>query len=179
MKLFSGFTSHCLPSSQWAASILYSPCIGIKYFGFINLNNSFSSSCLACPLVWTFNSLALVYTFAPFKYNLLIILLIDIAFPGIGDDENITVSSGIRVIFLSLPLAILDKAASGSPCDPVHNKHTLDGSILLASSLVMNISLSLIYPHSKAISILLFILLPNTATFLLYCLHVWTICVSL
>ena len=75
------------------------------------------------------------------KKNLFIILFIDKAFPGIGEDENITVSSFINVIFLSFPFAILESAANGSPWLPVQSKHTFSGAILFASSLVINISL--------------------------------------
>ena len=35
--------------------------------------------------------------------------------PGIGDELNTTVSSGIILICLCVPLAILDNAAIGSP----------------------------------------------------------------
>ena len=37
------------------------------------------------------------------------------AFPGIGLDEKITISSGLSDICLKVPSAILDKAAKGSP----------------------------------------------------------------
>ena len=43
---------------------------------------------------------------------------------GIGEDEKITISFGDNFICLCVPLAILDSAARGSPCEPVHNKHT-------------------------------------------------------
>ena len=62
-------------------------------------------------------------TLTPFKYNLLIILLILSPLPGIGEEENITKSSGKRDICLCVPLAIRDNAASGSPWEPVHNIH--------------------------------------------------------
>ena len=39
----------------------------------------------------------------------------DVAFPEIGEDEKITTSFGDNLICLCAPLAILDKAASGSP----------------------------------------------------------------
>ena len=74
---------------------------------------------------------------------MLIVLDTDAPLPGIGDEENITTSSGIRVICLCVPEAILDKAASGSPWLPVHNRHTSLGFIWLASSAVITISLSL------------------------------------
>ena len=55
-----------------------------------------------------------------FKLINFIILLIPAAFPGIGFDENTTRSSGINEICLCVPFAILERAASGSPCEPVH-----------------------------------------------------------
>ena len=57
----------------------------------------------------------LVYTLTPFKYNLLIVLDTEDAFPGIGDEENITISFGNNLICLWEPDAILDRAANGSP----------------------------------------------------------------
>ena len=82
-----------------------------------------------------------VNTFIPFKYNLLIVLEILTAFPGIGLDEKITISSGLSDICLKVPSAILDKAAKGSPWLPVHKKHTSLGFKFLASSGVIIISL--------------------------------------
>ena len=43
------------------------------------------------------------------------VLPILIALPGIGLDEKITTSSGLNLIDLCSPSAILDKAAKGSP----------------------------------------------------------------
>ena len=37
------------------------------------------------------------------------------AFPGIGEEENTTMSSGLKEICLCVPSAIRDKAANGSP----------------------------------------------------------------
>ena len=47
--------------------------------------------------------------------NLFIIFEILNAFPGIALDEKITTSSGLNLIYLCVPLDILDNAASGSP----------------------------------------------------------------
>ena len=80
---------------------------------------------------------------------------------------------------LWVPLAILDKAASGSPWLPVHNRHTLLGLNWLASSADINILLSYIYPHFIANSIDFYILQPNRAIFLLLFLQVSTMCLSL
>ena len=85
----------------------------------------------------------LVNTLTPFLYNLLIVLDTEAVLPGIGDEEKITTSSGISVICLWLPEAILDNAAKGSPWLPVHKRHTSLGFIWLASSAVIIILLSL------------------------------------
>ena len=45
----------------------------------------------------------------------LTIVLFNEELPGIGLDENITTSLGSNLICLCVPLAILDKAANGSP----------------------------------------------------------------
>ena len=80
----------------------------------------------------------------------MIVLEILKAFPGIAEEENITKSFGCNFICLCVPLAILDKAESGSPCVPVQSKHTLFGAKELASSGVTNISLFLIaYKYLK------------------------------
>ena len=66
------------------------------------------------------------------------------AFPGIAEEEKITISSSCNLIWRWEPLAILERAASGSPWEPVQSKHTsLDGS-RFASSGVTNISLCFI-----------------------------------
>ena len=62
----------------------------------------------------------MVNTRTPFKYSLLMILLILSALPGIGLDEKITKSSPSSDICLCCPLAIRDNAARGSPWEPVH-----------------------------------------------------------
>ena len=49
------------------------------------------------------------------------VLLTPSWFPGIGEEEKITVSPGISLICLWVPDATLDRAASGSPWEPVHN----------------------------------------------------------
>ena len=51
-------------------------------------------------------------TSAPALYKALIVRLILFVLPGIGDELNTTVSSGIILICLCVPLAILDKAPS-------------------------------------------------------------------
>ena len=43
------------------------------------------------------------------------VLLILLVLPGIGEELNTTVSSGMILICLCVPLAILDNAAIGSP----------------------------------------------------------------
>ena len=63
--------------------------------------------------------------FAPALYNLLIVRLINCSLPGIGELENTTVSPGINLICLCVPLAILERAANGSPCEPVHKMVSL------------------------------------------------------
>ena len=55
-------------------------------------------------------------------------LLIDNVLPGIAELAKITVSVGIIVIFLCVPFAILLRAASSSPCVPVHKISNLFGS---------------------------------------------------
>ena len=72
----------------------------MKYFGLINLNINFNSSCEPCPLVCISDREVLVYTFTPLKYNLLTVLDILSAFPGIADDEKITISSFCNLICL-------------------------------------------------------------------------------
>ena len=56
-----------------------------------------------------------VYTVIPFKYNLLIVLDILREFPGIADEEKITISSEYNFICLCVPFASLLNAARGSP----------------------------------------------------------------
>ena len=56
------------------------------------------------------------------------------ALPGIGDDENITTSSGLNLICLCSRSAILERAAKGSPWLPVHRIHTSFGFNKFASS---------------------------------------------
>ena len=56
-----------------------------------------------------------VITLAPSFDNKSIFLLIDNVLPGIAELAKITVSVGIIVIFLCVPLAILLRAASSSP----------------------------------------------------------------
>ena len=46
--------------------------------------------------------------------------MILLVFPGIGEELNTTVSSGIILICLCVPLAIRESAAIGSPWEPVH-----------------------------------------------------------
>ena len=104
------------------------------------------------------------------------ILLILSAFPGIGLEEKITKSSFNKDICLCWPLAILDKAAKGSPCDPVHKIHTSFLFKDLASFASIKIDLSLIKPLFKASSILFYMLLPKTIIFRLYFLQLSTIC---
>ena len=58
---------------------------------------------------------------------MLIVLEILIAFPGIALLENITMSSGLNLICLCVPSAILDRAASGSPWEPVQRMVTSPG----------------------------------------------------
>ena len=82
-----------------------------------------------------------VNTLTPFRYSLFIVLDILIAFPGIADDENTTRSFSFNFICLCVPFAILDSAASGSPCVPVHSKQTFSGGSSFDSSGVINISL--------------------------------------
>ena len=101
------------------------------------------------------------------------------AFPGIADDENTTKSFSFSFICLCVPFAILDNAANGSPCVPVHSKHTFSLGSVFDSSGVTNISLCFIYPSCIDISMLFSILLPNIAIFLSFFLHVSTICLSL
>src|SRR5699024_12137552 len=110
--------------------MLYSPWIGINNFGFINLNISFCSSWEPCPEVWMLESLPLI-TSAPALYKALIVLFTLSVLPGIGDEENTTVSSGMILICLCVPFAIRDSAAIGSPCEPVQRIRTLCFSILL------------------------------------------------
>ena len=75
-----------------------------------------------------------VKTLTPFKYNLLIVLWILKALPGMALDENITISSGLNLICLWVPSAILDNAARGSPWEPVHSIVTSPGFRVLATS---------------------------------------------
>ena len=96
------------------------------------------------------------------------VLPIKIALPGIGLDENITTSSGRSLIDLCSSSAIRDKAANGSPWDPVQRIHTSFGFKLLASSGVINNSPWFIYPPLIEISMLFSILLPKIHIFLLY-----------
>ncbi len=98
----------------------YSPCIGMKYSGLIILNINFNSSILAWPEVWISLNSELVNTRTPRKYSLLMMRFIPAALPGIGLEEKITKSSGNKLICLCVPLAMRDKAAKGSPCEPVH-----------------------------------------------------------
>ena len=99
---------------------------------------------------------------------MLIVLPILIALPGIGLDEKITTSSGLNLIDLCSPSAILDRAASGSPWLPVQRMHTSFGLRLLASSGLTNNSGWLMYPPLMEISMLFSILLPKIQIFLLY-----------
>src|SRR5699024_11787142 len=58
-------------------------------------------------------------TSAPARANLSIVRLTLTLLPGIGDDENTTVSPGMVWICRCVPLAILDKDAIDSACDTV------------------------------------------------------------
>ena len=69
--------------------------------------------------------------------------------PGIGDELNTTVSSGIILICLCVPFAILDNAAIGSPCEPVQRINNSCLGILLILLGSTNVSGgALIYPSS-------------------------------
>ena len=118
-------------------------------------------------------------TSTPCKYKALIVFATEALFPGIGLEENITVSVGLNFICLWVPLAILDKAANGSPCEPVHNKQISSGGKVLATSGETKILSSFMYPPSIDISMLFSILLPNNAIFLLFFLQVSTMCFNL
>ena len=100
-------------------------------------------------------------------------------FPGIGLDENTTTSSGNNCICLCVPFAIRDNAASGSPCEPVHSIHISLFFYPFASLASINILLSVIKLFFNAISFAFSILLPNVIIFLLFFLHVSTICLIL
>ncbi len=142
----------------------YSPWIGIKYFGFIKRSINFCSSCPPCPEVWI-SFRAPWITSAPARNSISIVLLTLTVFPGIGEDENTTVSPGIIWIWRWVPFAILDSAAIGSPWLPVHKIVTRLAGIRLIWEGSMNVSFGHeIYPSCWPISIAASILRPNTAT---------------
>ena len=104
--------------SLWAINCLYSPCTGIKYFGFDNAIINFCSSWQACPDTWT-SSNALYTTSAPICIKSSITFDTNFSFPGIGVAEIITKSFGVIFTFLWSPAAILVNADIGSPWLPV------------------------------------------------------------
>jgi len=79
----------------------------------------FSSVSLACPEVWVSVKGLLTMTLAPALKSLLIVRLMYSWLPGMGEEEKTMVSPGIILICLCEPSAILDKAAKGSPWEPV------------------------------------------------------------
>src|SRR5690606_20506916 len=94
----------------------------------------------------------------------LIVLLTLSVFPGIGEDEKMTVSPGWICTCRCVPLAILDNAAIGSPWLPVQRIITSLAGNRLSDCVSTNNSLgALMYPSSRPIVIALSILLPNTA----------------
>src|SRR5699024_11588098 len=95
-----------------------------------------------------FDTLLLI-TSAPARYNAFIVRLILLVLPGIGEELNTTVSSGIILICLCVPLAILDNAAIGSPCEPVHRmSSSCLGTLLILLGSINVSGGALILPNS-------------------------------
>ena len=156
-----------------------SPCTGIKYLGFIRLSISFCSSLLPCPET-CIPAIFLNTTSASYLRRLFILLETAFSFPGIGVAEIITVSPSFIFICLCIFLAILDRAAIGSPCVPVHKITTLlslspstsDNATIIPSGILR-------YPRLDAISNTFTKLLPSIAILLPYSSAVFIICCNL
>ncbi len=118
--------------SVWTTCILYSPWTGMKYSGLVNSIIIFCSSCPACPEVWTLWILPWT-TLAPASVNLLIKWFTLVVLPGIGLEEKMTVSPGCNEIWRWVPSAILERAARGSPWEPVHKIIAFSGGVWLIS----------------------------------------------
>ena len=102
------------------------------------------------------------------------------SFPGIGFADIIIKSFGVIWTFLCSPDAILVNADIGSPWLPVVIITKLSSGYDFILSISINtLSGTLMYPNFLAVSIILHILLPHTATFLLYFTAEFTICWTL
>ena len=122
-------------------NIWYSPWAGIKYLGFNNFKFIFNSCLDGWPEEWISLKIELVITSAPQRVSWLTTLEIECPFPGIGLEENTTVSPGTILISFKVPFAILLKAAIGSPWLPVQSI-TRSLSLMPLKSLVSTIQLS-------------------------------------
>ena len=116
-------------------------------------------------------------TLAPFLMSWLTIPPMFRALPGMALEENTTVSPGIILTYLCVPLAILLSAASASPCEPVHTMQSFSGGNWLTSSGDMKVSsgTSMVF-ICRPISTTFSMDLPNTQTFLsqfLAALMIW------
>ena len=116
-------------------------------------------------------------TSAPALYNALIVRLILLVLPGIGEELNTTVSSGIIFICLCVPFAILDNAAIGSPWEPVQRmSNSCLGTLFILLGSINVSGGALIYPSSIPILILFSIERPNVTILRLYLIAASTAC---
>jgi len=99
-------------------SRLWSPWIGITYFGLVRLSISFISSCQPWPEAWIGASLAVI-TRAPISKMRSIVSLTERSLPGIGVALKTTVSPECSSTSRCSPAAIRRSADSGSPWEPV------------------------------------------------------------
>ena len=155
-KMFSLGIPTSTAVAAWSLSILYSPCTGIKYLGLISWSISFCSSHEACPVVCRDWKVWFWITLAPFLTSLFTMPETFNALPGIGLDESRTVSPGIICTNLWVLFAILERAASCSPCDPVQTIHNLSASVWLTRSGEIKVSSG---------TSIVFILRPISTTF--------------
>jgi hypothetical protein len=123
-----------------------------------------SSSAAAWPdtctgLIGTWN------TSAPVRYSPSRVRWIAVSFPGITEDERITVSVGSRWTHLCSFAAMSDRAEKGSPWEPVQHTTTSCGRIPATSSIgTTSWSDTRRYPSERAAATLWCMLRPRNAT---------------